>query len=459
MLREKVQSLRFSSIFAFSFFTAWLISFAYQGQILYSLFNSFQIDPKNLVLLAILFHAAGLFIGGFIVKTTKSAKTIMLVTAGLCAALSGVFFFTPSLLWTISLIVVSLLSGAWNAAWGWFYRSCSSSNQRMRTVAASIAIGTTLMIGLNMTAIHLLPQAGLGLAVLCLAVSIFFIARLPQRAFETYQQPAQKMHIRQPYMLLCLFIVVITINSGLMFSMVNPAFAHLTTLTSWYWAVPYIVAILAVAWFPRKVNRSYILYISIAMQGFGFIFFLILNRSVASYLLVNTLLLGAFGINDLFWWSILGEMLDYHKNPAKLLGVGLFANVAGVLMGELISGLAAHATNGYMPTMLGLAVVCVALVILPMLYKQLAILLNNSAFLEGYTERSEQKVAIDTVLHAAELTGRENQIVTLLLKGYTYRLIAQELHISESTVKTHIQNLYGKLGVRGRAELIQKLEK
>ena len=463
MKKNAIYDQRAISIIVFSLFSAWLLSFVYEGQIFYSLLDSYQLNPGRLMLFAILAHAAGLFICGYIVRDMTTAKKVMMVAAGLCIAGSGVFFFAPSVLWTVCLITMALLAGMWNAAWGWFLRGCSMQNQRMGTVAASIAVGTALMIGLNMAAIYIQPQFGLTLAMLCLAGAFVFAWRLPQTALDVSagSKPKTYISIRGPLALLCLFIVVMTINSGLMFSVVNPAFAHLTTLTSWYWAVPYIAALAVFAQLPRKVKRSYILYAAIAMQGFGFIAFLLLDRSAGSYLAVNTLLLGAFGVNDLFWWSILGEMLDLHKNPAKLLGLGLSVNVAGVLLGELVSSLLSSGTNGNAPTLTGLAVVCAALVILPVLYNRLTLLLKSSSFLTEVAEMppAEQVRAIETVLHTVGLTERENQIAALLLKGYTYRLITQELFISESTVRTHIQNIYFKLGIHNKTELIQRLSK
>lgn len=53
------------------------------------------------------------------------------------------------------------------------------------------------------------------------------------------------------------------------------------------------------------------------------------------------------------------------------------------------------------------------------------------------------------------LTGRENEIVDLLLKGRTYKMIAEELYLSENTVKTHIKNIYSKLGIKSKTELIR----
>ena len=58
-----------------------------------------------------------------------------------------------------------------------------------------------------------------------------------------------------------------------------------------------------------------------------FIGFMSLEHSAFGYLIINTLMLGVCGIYDLFWWSILGEMPDFHDNPATVLGIGLSANV------------------------------------------------------------------------------------------------------------------------------------
>ncbi len=55
-----------------------------------------------------------------------------------------------------------------------------------------------------------------------------------------------------------------------------------------------------------------------------------------------------------------------------------------------------------------------------------------------------------------DLSERESEIAMLLLKGYPYKLIASRLYISESTVKSHVQNIYGKLGIHSRTELIEQ---
>ena len=54
------------------------------------------------------------------------------------------------------------------------------------------------------------------------------------------------------------------------------------------------------------------------------------------------------------------------------------------------------------------------------------------------------------------LTAREREVLELLGRGLSNRLIAKELHISEHTVKFHISSLYAKLEVSNRAEAVSQ---
>ena len=52
------------------------------------------------------------------------------------------------------------------------------------------------------------------------------------------------------------------------------------------------------------------------------------------------------------------------------------------------------------------------------------------------------------------LTDREGEVLRLLAEGRTAARIGEELHLSEATVKTHLHNLYDKLGVSDRAAAV-----
>ncbi|MBI2858443.1 MAG: response regulator transcription factor [Chloroflexi bacterium] len=56
-------------------------------------------------------------------------------------------------------------------------------------------------------------------------------------------------------------------------------------------------------------------------------------------------------------------------------------------------------------------------------------------------------------VESSTLSSRENEIVGMLVNGCTNREIAQELIISEHTVKSHLRAALNKLGLRNRQQL------
>jgi len=462
---ETMAGNRRLTIVVFSLFFSWLLAVPFEGQVLYQIAEYYGGSAYSFVFWSMAAHFAGLIACGFVVKKMRAAKTLILFSIAFCAAATGVFFFPPSLIWTIALLSASFLVGACVAAWGYYFKNCSRKTERIKTMADGLIFSNLLMILLNLAAIHVSPQIGLGLSVAVLVAAFIFALRLPkdETAREPEKQPSVKSGAGKAgkfgaIAFLCLFIVVITINSGLMYRVVNPAFAHLEWLTSWYWAVPYIAALIIMRNLSGKFIRSYLLYVAIAMIGSSFILFILLGNAWSDYLLINTLMLGACGVYDLFWWSILGDMLDNEKNPAKIIGIGLAANVLGVLFGEII-GNAINTEQNH--TYIAFGVVCATLVMLPLLSNRLTKLLKSHAYLPTLAEVSaaeETRIVREFVL-TESLTKRESDVMNLLVAGKTYKTIAAELHISENTIGTHARSIYNKAGVTNRIELMALLSK
>lgn len=55
-----------------------------------------------------------------------------------------------------------------------------------------------------------------------------------------------------------------------------------------------------------------------------------------------------------------------------------------------------------------------------------------------------------------DLTDRENEVLNLLSKGKSYASIAEELFLSINTIKTHVRNIYEKLQVSSKEELMNR---
>lgn len=58
-----------------------------------------------------------------------------------------------------------------------------------------------------------------------------------------------------------------------------------------------------------------------------------------------------------------------------------------------------------------------------------------------------------------ELTAREKEIVACLTEGLSYKMIASRLLLSLDTVRFHLRNIYKKLHVNSKAEVIAKILK
>ena len=232
-------------------------------------------------MVTIVAHFAGLFSCGYLVHSPISAKYIMLGGMCVCITATAPFFFAPSPLWAAGLIVSGYVSGCAVASWGYFLKVFTPKNQRIKSCADVLIYSNIIMIAINVVAIHLSPFIGLALSMFCLVAGVAFIWVLPVDTRKIWREETEsKPHgdIKKPLMLLCLFVFVITINSGLMYQVINPAFEHLTGIVSWYWAVPYIIALAVMRNLPMKANRSIILYVGMAMIMGAFISFMLLGR-------------------------------------------------------------------------------------------------------------------------------------------------------------------------------------
>jgi DNA-binding NarL/FixJ family response regulator len=54
-----------------------------------------------------------------------------------------------------------------------------------------------------------------------------------------------------------------------------------------------------------------------------------------------------------------------------------------------------------------------------------------------------------------QLTARETEVLRLVAKGLSYKLVAEELTVSIRTVQNHVQNTLGKLQLHNRSALVR----
>lgn len=152
-------------------------------------------------------------------------------------------------------------------------------------------------------------------------------------------------------------------------------------------------------------------------------------------------------------------LLLAHPRPIRAFGIGVGALCAGIAGGKALSLVAGGSADTF--TALGNAALNVALLSLYFAHRRAA-------------QRRRQESAPEAALPPApaptppspyhvspglraRLSSMEGSVLDRVLAGATFREVAEELGISESSVKTYMRRLYEKAGVDGKAALLAKL--
>lgn len=91
--------------------------------------------------------------------------------------------------------------------------------------------------------------------------------------------------------------------------------------------------------------------------------------------------------------------------------------------------------------------------ILDVINKHLACHFHNK-FPNGIKRNNENDYT-DTMVHLYGLTPRESEVVELIYEGLPIRAIGEKLFISENTVKKHTHNIFKKMNISNRAQLMK----
>lgn len=95
----------------------------------------------------------------------------------------------------------------------------------------------------------------------------------------------------------------------------------------------------------------------------------------------------------------------------------------------------------------------------PFVYCVLLSLFLNYTLKRGkICPKNVREKSLDEIYEEAGISQREREVITLLQENFTGNEIAEKLYISLSTVKTHTSNIYKKLSVKNRSELLKKIE-
>lgn len=96
-------------------------------------------------------------------------------------------------------------------------------------------------------------------------------------------------------------------------------------------------------------------------------------------------------------------------------------------------------------------------IVAPIFYCAVSILAVISFYKFNNVIQVNKTIIPANLIEQYGITKREEEVINLLAKGYSYSKISDELIISISTVRTHITNIYRKLSINSRYELLNLL--
>ncbi|MDR2587508.1 MAG: helix-turn-helix transcriptional regulator [Coriobacteriales bacterium] len=170
------------------------------------------------------------------------------------------------------------------------------------------------------------------------------------------------------------------------------------------------------------------------------------------------LIIAGFFYLEIILWALGAYLIGNQQKPAGwVILLPTFGLMAGRFLGGILIVLLGHRAlpgEGNEPLWI-IAAFCILVA---------ALFMSNNVNLrygwgfikqEDAEEFQERIEACRLIAADAELTNRELEILILVAQGASRKAIAASLHVSLSTVKTHLLSLYRKLGLHTRDEVLR----
>lgn len=347
--------------------------------------------------------------------------------------------------------------------------ACASLRQSpnpLMSAAIGLAAANLLVFVLN-----LVPTLGLPhfmAVVLPLMIVPFFLRRLPEPA-ETGKTLSLWHYLP--------FIVAFKVICGLMYAYFMPAYQDLAWLPGI--DLLFYIAAVAAAFLTVENYRDLTLVsgVIIGMAAFTVLQFGEVKLGVnAGIFTLNA----AAGIIDLVLIAVLLSM----PSPIRAFGIGLAADCTGILTGQLIGSYFSGMAEAIV--LIGHIILNISVLSLYFLGRSLLwskkgdrqpLPAAGDSLASGVVDTLSSRATDSPVLPENPnqvpepalsikiprnlrllLSEREYFVLDKVISGRTYREIAGMLGISESTVKTYMQRIYEKVGVKGKKKLLEKLD-
>ncbi len=249
------------------------------------------------------------------------------------------------------------------------------------------------------------------------------------------------------------FVLCFQLVSGLMYARMLPDYA-ISTASPAIQLMVYAVAALLLVGVLQKW-RMIAAPFGVMAASLAYIVWALHPSAVGAVSATLLMMLAAAAI-DLF---VLSRVLDY-RNQLRAYGLGIGTLVLGIAVGSSLSQLVEPLAN---PSAIVLALLALGalnlsmLTLLPWRRNTQAQATPAAAGQTAATPPGQPDCPVIPGTLRDKLSAQENQVLDILLTEHTYKEIAAQMGISESSVKTYAQRIFRKLGVVRRGQLTEHL--
>lgn len=461
----------------FGLYVSWLWLLFLEGPLLPPLAQLWQTPPNHLFLLFLCSNALGFYVLGYKVRPQS-----LLTEAGLQKYCAGALSLLTFLLGGLPLFSAG---AAGQLAWAAYVLTAAAGLAAAPFMVGWMELFTHLRLvesaavlaGAVFTAGSFTLLGGVLKVTPCLVITALLpvfslLIRKRLRHFDRPGSPAVLSAIADPFSIgrKMLFALVYTAG-GLMFKIVamEQTFSNLFCVANIAYVAVAAMAALLVRFLPRY--ELGILYRpTLPLLGIGFLLFFSKwgnQLTVMPFLLLQA----GFALFDMYTWLLVVYVAKRHARPAAVCSIGLFLITVAIFGGNMAFTMLNFwwGDRFYVPS---LALTAGILSLLSALvfsntredYADHDIFESDAAKDHAFAdeETDAQIPHMDTrggyAINAA-LTEREKEVLSLLIKGRSARVIGETLNVSANTVKFHIKNIYEKTGVKNRQTLLDLFEK
>lgn len=363
-------------------------------------------------------------------------------------------------------IATACSTGGLLAMWGEGYVRLVSP--RAQIVATFSAIIGSFFLYLF---VNSLPDAiSIVLTALFPAVSVLCLRHvLRSERIEFMPEQEQSIRSYNPPRKLLIYIIVFSVPINFLNMQISSTGA---VVSSSMWSLVYscVLLIIGMSIFVEIVlekRKTAVLSVITVLLTTGSLLLYLFASSSSNLTLMHILMYSGYYLFVATFYSFLGMVASVSKrNPFQTFAIGNLVNAFGLILGTFLG----FVVGGLVPPWPIIATITIVyalffigFIFMPQAKRNIFAIGNESIApikLPAYQSIAE---SVQNQCHNAAksfgLSKREEEILSLLIRGRNIQTIADEIILSQNTVKTHVNHIYQKLDVHTREELIITIER